>query len=66
MPLPFIRGGSPTPLAGRRPSMKQLGKLLTGTDSRSCGKLVWELRPAVRSDKGDAVRGSSASPTPAA
>ena len=26
MRLPFIRGGSPTPLAGRRPSTKQLGK----------------------------------------
>jgi trehalose 6-phosphate phosphatase len=29
------------------------------------GKLVWELRPAVRSDKGDAVRRSWPSPVPA-
>ena len=29
------------------------------------GKLVWELRPPVRRDKGDAVAGSSPSPAPA-
>ena len=57
MPLPFILGGSPTPLAGRRPSMKQFGKSLTDTDWTSySAELVWELRPAVRSNKGDAVR----------
>ena len=32
MALPFIRGGSPIMLAGRRPSMKQLGKSPIGTD----------------------------------
>jgi hypothetical protein len=32
MALPFTRGGSPTLVAGRRPSMKQLGKSPNVTD----------------------------------
>lgn len=34
MPLPFIRGGSATQIAGRRPLMKRLGMSLACTDWR--------------------------------
>jgi hypothetical protein len=65
--LPFIRGGSPTLVAGRRPSLKQLGKSPNVTDwtsysaswSGSCAQRCAATRVKL-------FGGSSTSPTPAA